>query len=107
MSGSLLTLTPLAVGAATITLEVTAGEVSALHQFPATVVPAPPTALGSIAALTLAGRETHTVTASGYFAGEGVTYAAESSDTERRHRGGGWRGGDGHGGCGRRARRSR
>ena len=80
MSGSLLTLTPLAVGTATVTLEVTAGEVSALHQFPATVVPAAPTALGSIAALTLAERETHTVTASEYFAGEGVTYAAESSD---------------------------
>ena len=80
ISGSLLTLTPLAVGTATVTLEVTAGEVSALHQFPATVAPAPPTALGSIAALTLAGRETHTVTASEYFAGEGVTYAAESSD---------------------------
>ena len=82
MSGSLLTLTPLAVGTATVTLEVTAGEVSALHLFPATVAPAAPTVLGSIAALTLAGRETHTVTASGYFAGEGVTYAAESSDTE-------------------------
>ena len=82
MSGSLLTLTPLAVGTATVTLEVTAGEVSALHLFPATVVPAAPTALGSIAALTLAGRETHTVTASDYFAGEGVTYLAESSDTE-------------------------
>ena len=80
MSGSLLTLTPLAVGTATVTLEVTAGEVSALHQFPATVVPAPPTALGSIAALTLAERETHTVTASEYFAGAGVTYDAESSD---------------------------
>ena len=80
MAGSLLTLTPLAVGTATVTLEVTAGEVSALHQFPATVVPAAPTALGSIAALTLAGRETHTVTASEYFAGEGVTYDAESSD---------------------------
>ena len=81
MSGSLLTLTPLAVGTATVTLEVTAGEVSALHQFPATVAPAAPTALGSISALTLAGRETHTVTASEYFAGEGVTYMAESSDT--------------------------
>ena len=80
ISGSLLTLAPLGVGTATVTLEVTAGEVSALHQFPATVVPAPPSALGSIAALTLAGRETHTVTASDYFAGEGVTYAAESSD---------------------------
>ena len=81
MSGSLLTLTPLAVGTATITLEVTAGEVSALHLFPATVVPAAPTALGSIAALTLAERETHTVSASEYFAGAGVTYDAESSDT--------------------------
>ena len=80
ISGSLLTLAPLGVGTATVTLEVTAGEVSALHQFPATVVPAPPSALGSIAALTLAGRETHTVTASDYFAGEGVTYLAESSD---------------------------
>ena len=102
MSGSLLTLTPLAVGTATVTLEVTAGEVSALHQFPATVAPAPPTALGSIAALTLAGRETHTVTASDYFAGEGVTYDAESSDTERRDGGGGWRSGDGDGDRGRR-----
>ena len=82
MSGSLLTLTPLAVGTATVTLEVTVGEVSALHQFPATVAPAAPTALGSIATLTLAERETHTVTASDYFAGEGVTYLAESSDTE-------------------------
>ena len=80
MSGSLLTLTPLAVGTATVTLEVTAGEVSASHQFPATVVPAAPTALGSIAALTLAERETHTVTASDYFAGESATYDAESSD---------------------------
>ena len=80
MSGALLTLTPLAVGTVTVTLEVTAGEVSAVHQFPATVVPAAPTALGSIAALTLAGRETHTVSASEYFAGEGVTYDAESSD---------------------------
>ena len=80
MAGSLLTLTPLAVGTATVTLEVTAGEVSAVHQFPATVAPAAPTVLGSIAALTLAGRETHTVSASEYFAGEGVTYDAESSD---------------------------
>ena len=80
MSGSLLTLAPLAVGAATVTLEVTAGEISALHQFPATVVPTAPTALGSISALTLTERETHTVTASEYFAGEGVTYDAESSD---------------------------
>ena len=82
LSGSQLTLTPLGVGTVTVTVEVIAGETSALHQFAVTVAPAAPAAVGSVPALTLAEHEAGTVTASDYFAGERVTYDAESSDTE-------------------------
>ena len=83
LSGSQLTLTPLGVGTVTVTVEVIAGETSALHQFAVTVAPAVPTAAGQHRRRSRwAERETHTVTASDYFAGERVTYDAESSDTE-------------------------
>ncbi len=81
ISGSQLTLTALAVGAATVTVGVTSAGERAEHQFAVSVTPPPPTTAGSISALTLSEREAHTLTASDYFAGEGVTYAAESSDT--------------------------
>ena len=81
ISGSQLTLTAFAVGAATVTVGVTSAGERAEHQFAVSVTPPPPTTAGSISALTLSGREAHALTASDYFAGEGVTYAAESSDT--------------------------
>ena len=81
ISGSQLTLTALAVGAATVTLGVTSAGERAEHQFAVSVTPPPPTTAGSISALTLSEREAHTLTASDYFAGEGVTYGAGSSDT--------------------------
>ena len=81
ISGSQLTLTALAVGAATVTVGVTSAGERAEHQFAVSVTPPPPTTAGSISALTLSEREAHTLTASDYFAGEGVTYGAESSDT--------------------------
>ena len=80
-SGSQLTLTALAVGAATVTLGVTSAGERAEHQFAVSVTPPAPTPTGSISALTLSEREAHVVTASDYFAGEGVTYEAESSGT--------------------------
>ena len=55
---------------------------SAEQAFAVTVLSPAPTAVGSIAAATITEGATHTVTASDYFAGEGVTYTAESSDTE-------------------------
>ena len=81
MSGSQLTLTALAVGAATVTVGVTSAGERAEHQFAVSVTPPPPTTAGRISALTLSEREAHTLTASDYFAGEGVTYEAESSDS--------------------------
>ncbi len=81
ISGSQLTLTALAVGAATVTVGVTSAGERAEHQFAVSVTPPPPTTAGSISALTLSEREAHTLTASDYFAGEGVTYGAGSSDT--------------------------
>ena len=80
-SGSQLTLTALAVGAATVTLGVTSAGDRAEHQFAVSVAPAAPTTTGSISALTLSEREAHTLTASDYFVGESVTYEAESSDS--------------------------
>ena len=80
-SGSQLTLTALAVGAATVTLGVTSAGDRAEHQFSVSVAPAAPTTTGSISALTLSEREAHTLTASDYFVGESVTYEAESSDS--------------------------
>ena len=80
-SGSQLTLTALAVGAATVTLGVTSAGDRAEHQFAVSVAPAAPTTTGSISALTLSEREAHALTASDYFVGESVTYEAESSDS--------------------------
>ena len=80
-SGSQLTLTALAVGAATVTLGVTSAGDRAEHQFAVSVTPPPPMTAGSITALTLSEREAHTLTASDYFVGESVTYEAESSDS--------------------------
>ena len=45
-------------------------------------MPSAPAAVGSIEAATITEGATHMVTASDYFSGEGVTYAAESSDME-------------------------
>ena len=80
VDGAVVTVTAVATGSATVTVTATNAGGSAEQSFAVTVVPPAPTAVGSIAALTLAERETHTVTASEYFAGEGVTYEAESSD---------------------------
>ena len=86
VDGAVVTVTAVAAGSATVTVTATNAGGSAEQSFAVTVVrPAPsaPTAVGSIApAATITEGATHMVIASDYFAGEGVTYAAESSDTE-------------------------
>ena len=88
VDGAVVTVTAVATGSATITVTATNAGGSAEQAFAVTVVPpAPPAptapaAVGSIEAVTLTEGATHAVTASDYFAGEGVAYAAESSDTE-------------------------
>ena len=80
LSGSRLTLTALGNGKATVTLEVTIGGGTAEHRFGVTVLPPAPTAVGSIAAVTITEGDTHATDASNYFSGEGITYTAESSN---------------------------
>ena len=81
VDGAVVTVTAVAVGSATVTVEATNAGGSAEQSFAVTVVPPPPTAVGSIEGVTLAEGATHSVTASDYFEGEGITYAAGSSDT--------------------------
>ena len=75
-----MTVTAVAVGSATVTVMATNAGGSAEQSFAVTVAPSAPTVVGSIEAVTLTEGATHTVTASDYFAGEGVTYTAESLD---------------------------
>ena len=82
VDGAAVTVTAVAAGSATVTVTATNAGGSAEQSFAVTVVPPAPTAVGSIAAATLTEGATHMVTASDYFEGEGVTYTAESSDTE-------------------------
>ena len=79
LTGSQLTLTALATGKATITLEVTTASGGAEHRVAVTVLPPAPATAGSIEAVTLAEGETHVKDASDYFSGEGITYTAGSS----------------------------
>ncbi len=82
-SGSQLALSGLALGEATVTVTATSAGGSAQQSFAVTVAAAAsaPTAVGSIAAVTMTGGETHAEDASAYFAGAGLTYTAESSET--------------------------
>ncbi|MYB43296.1 MAG: hypothetical protein F4X76_14190, partial [Chloroflexi bacterium] len=80
LAGSQLTLTALADGKATVTLEVTTADGAAEHRFGVTVLPPAPATVGSTVTLTLAEGETHAEDASDYFGGEGITYTAESSN---------------------------
>ncbi len=80
VEGTTVTVTGVTVGNATVTVTATNLGGSAEQSFAVTVLPPAPTAIGSIEAATLTEGETHSVTASDYFAGEGVAYAAESSD---------------------------
>ena len=80
-SGSQLTLTGLAAGSATVTVTATNAGGSAEQSFAVTVLPPAPVTVGSIAAATITEGATHVVTASDYFDGEGIAYAAASSDT--------------------------
>ena len=85
VEGAAVTVTAVAAGSATVTVTAANAGGSVEQAFAITVVPpAPiaPTAAGSIAAATLTEGATHTVIASDYFAGEGVTYTAESSNAE-------------------------
>ncbi len=79
LTGSQLTLTALASGNATVTLEVTSADGTAEHSLAVTVLPPAPAAVGSIEAVILAERETHMEDAAAHFNGEGITYTAESS----------------------------
>ncbi|MYI82395.1 MAG: hypothetical protein F4056_03490 [Chloroflexi bacterium] len=79
LSGSQLTLTALADGKATVTLEVTTADGAAEQRFGVTVLPPAPVTVGSIEAVTLAEGETHVEDASDYFSGEEITYTAGSS----------------------------
>ncbi len=81
LAGSLLTLAGVAVGSATVTVTATSSGGSTAHGFVATVVPPAPTTVGSVPAVTLAGRESHAVAASSYFSGDSITYTASSSST--------------------------
>ena len=81
VDGASVTVTAVAVGSATVTVTATNAGGSAEQSFVVTVVPPPPTVVGSIEGVTLAEGATHSVTASDYFDGEGITYAAASSDT--------------------------
>ena len=80
VEGAAVTVAAVAVGSATVTVTATNAGGSAEQAFAVTVVPPAPAAVGSIEAATLTEGATHMVTASDYFAGEGVTYTAESSD---------------------------
>ena len=80
-SGSQLTFTGLAAGSATVTVTATSASGSAEQAFAVTVLPLAPVTVGSIAAATLTEGASHSVTASGYFSGEGITYAAGTSNT--------------------------
>ena len=80
VDGAAVTVTAVAVGGATVTVTATNSGGSAEQSFAVTVLPPAPTATGSIEATTITEGGTHEVTASDYFAGEGVTYGAESSD---------------------------
>ena len=82
VSGAAVTVTAVAAGSATVTVTATNTGGSAEQSFAVTVLPPAPTAVGSIEAATISEGETHSVTASDYFAGEGVTYGAASSDSE-------------------------
>ena len=81
VDGAVVTVTAVAAGGATVTVEATNASGSAEQPFAVTVLRPAPAAVGSIAAATLTEGATHSVTASGYFSGEGITYAAASSDT--------------------------
>jgi len=82
-SGTVITLEPLAAGSATVTVRGRKVGGSERKRFNVTVsaMLAAPAATGSIAAVTLTEGDTHAVTASDYFEGDGVTYTASSSDT--------------------------
>ena len=80
LANSQLTLTAIAVGSATVALDVTSADAGARHELTVMVVPPAPMARGSIADVTLAEQGTHNVTVSDHFAGESVTYAASSSE---------------------------
>ena len=79
-SGSLLMLTGLAAGEATVTATATSAGGSAEQAFAVTVLPPAPVAAGTIEGVTITEGATHVVDASAYFEGAGVTYTAESSD---------------------------
>ena len=81
VDGAVVTVTAVAAGGATVTVTATSAGGSAEQAFVVAVVPPAPAAVGSIEGVTLTGGATHAVTASDYFSGEGVTYAAASSDT--------------------------
>ena len=83
-SGTVITIEPHAIGSTTVTVTGRKPGRDERKQFTVTVsaMVAAPTATGSIEAATVTEGATHMVTASDYFSGEGVTYAAESSDPE-------------------------
>ena len=81
VDGAVVTVTALAAGSATVTVDgdererqrgASASRSRSSRQ--------PPRVVGSLAGVTLAEGATHAVTASDYFDGEGITYAAASSD---------------------------
>ena len=78
-----------AAGSATVTVTAANSAGSAEQSFAVTVLPPAPATVGSIEAATISEGGTHNVTASDYFAGEGVTYGAARSTV------GGRRGSDG------------
>ena len=80
VDGEAVTVTAVAAGSATVTVTATNTGGSAEQSFAVTVLPPAPAAVGSIEAATISEGDTHSVTASDYFAGDGVTYGAESSD---------------------------
>ena len=83
VDGAAVTVTAVAAGNATVTVTATNLGGSAEQSFAVTVLPPAPAAVGSIEAATITEGGTYTkLIASDYFAGEGVTYGAESSDSE-------------------------
>ena len=82
VEGASVTVTAVAAGSATVTVTATNAGGSAEQAFAVTVVPPAPTRVGSIEGVTLTEGSTHVVDASVSFKGDGVTYTAESSDTE-------------------------
>ena len=80
MSGSRLTLTPLASGVATVTVTALSAGGSAGQTFAVTVQARAPRALGAVPLTTLTEGEVLPLDAAAYFEGTGVTYTARSSD---------------------------